>query len=201
MAAFEYRQAEELWRHPGVDSCNAPEQALGPGWRCGSCGYPMDGLPDRAANTQCPECGKEGNPAGATAGPPRWAWALAGIVSALFGAAAVALLDLAYAVSHADTSDEERRVGGLIGLGVCLLAAYVTVVVWPAAAGRWTFARWIGAVALLALFGATVLGVVVNSRWQGFDMVRIALSGLGILVLLQWDIARWLGLRYASAPR
>lgn len=134
-----------------MNRADTQERILAAGWRCDVCEYPLDGLPDRAEETQCPECGYTGRPVGAPAVPRTAAMALAAIVSGLSVLVAGFAGMIGYAASQADTSSVERMTGGLLGLGFVAGVLYVAAVVWAVPFARWRIARFIAALIPVAV--------------------------------------------------
>src|SRR5690606_23097683 len=112
---------------------------LAPGWRCDACEYSLEGLPNRAEETQCPECGHTGRPVGAPA--------VASDAAVVFSL----LLSLGSLVAAGFTAWAGWVMLSIIGpegwIAIALAAGWlvVAVLVWAAVDNRWARGRSLGA--------------------------------------------------------
>lgn len=140
-------------------------RTLAPGWRCDVCEYPLEGLPDRDEETQCPECGHIGRPVGAPPIASTGEMVVASFLS--LGSLATACLALwaAWIVGKVDFSRQEMLMMRLPAIALAAALLLLAVVVWAVPTGRWRAARWLGCagplgLAAVALIGASFLTIV-----------------------------------------
>lgn len=136
---------------------HAEARTLASGWRCDACSYALEGLPDRAEDTQCPECGHIGRPVGAPPIASTGEMVVASFLSLGSLAAACFALWIAWIVGQIDFSRREVLVMRLPALGLGAALVLLAVVVWAVPSGRWRAARWLGCLGPLGLAAVTLV--------------------------------------------
>jgi hypothetical protein len=171
-------------------------KTIGPGWRCDACGYSLQGLPDRAEQIQCPECGHTARPVGATPIPSAAGMVLSALVSLGSLAAAGYALWFAHMSRGADLSAPEAIALQLTALTVAAGLVFLSVVIWFVPSGRWPIVRWVGAIVPAALAAVSAWSLL---RWGGLFSLAALAYGVGATSLLVHpELERWLR---RKAPR
>ena len=165
-------------------------KTLGPGWRCDACDYPLEGLPDRAEHTQCPECGHTARPVGAPPVPTTGEVVFTALLSLVSLVGAGYALWFAWIVWQVGFSLQETLSRGLPAIALAAALMFLSIVLWAAPSGRWRAARWLACLAPAAL---VVLSVAVPLPPSGLAaLVLIPFALLSITWLISPELGRWL---------
>lgn len=174
-----------------MNSTGAQERVLAPGWRCEACEYSLEGLPNRADQTQCPECGHTAPPVRSKAARRRTDIALAAMLS-MWCALLAGLMGLpAWSELRGQSSPPPDLVNDAMApLAAAAGMLYVGVVAWGVPFGRWRVGRYVGATvpaALGAIWGWDLL------RWGNLCVLPLLIfCVMALSFLLQPEINRWL---------